>query len=371
MKLCLACALALFVLAGCGQPSVPASVADTRLLAKETAVVSGNADPTPPATATIESLTFALELFIQKEKYEKALALAEKALKLEPDNTSVLFLAAQLSQNLGMTRVQAGGDRKTANEFLIRSADFMRRIQKTDSELANVEKQIMNLTFYNEACAYATNGENQKAMASLVDAVEAGFDDIRLIDSNTDLADLRTTSEFRDFFGARRDEEQRRRMAIAEKQLADQKSFAFDFDLVSTNGQSIKLADYKGKVLIVDFWGTWCPPCRQEIPHLVELLKNHRGAGLEIVGINYERGDASQFNAMINDFAKVFGISYPCLIGDDATLGRLKNFRGFPTTLFIDPSGKVRLRVAGYRPYDQLEAVVQVLLSEAEDSGGN
>lgn len=150
--------------------------------------------------------------------------------------------------------------------------------------------------------------------------------------------------------------------------IAAQEPFEFDFDLLSTAGQTVKLADFKGKVLIVDFWGTWCPPCRQEIPHFVELLKNHRGAGLEIVGINYERGDPAEFNELINTFAKENSVTYPCLLGDKATQNRVPNLEGFPTTLFIDRSGKVRLQIVGYHPYDHLEIIVQTLLSEADGS---
>jgi thiol-disulfide isomerase/thioredoxin len=361
----LACALALIVLAGCGGPNAQAPVAGARSPAKTTATDPENDSP---ATATIESLTFTLEYFIQNEKYERALTLAEKALELEPDNAHVLFIAAQLTQSLGTTIVQAGGDRKAANELLISSSDYVRRFQVSDRQLAAAKRQFMSLVYYNASSAYAFNGDNEKAMAELVDAVEAGFHDYRLIESNRDLADLRKTPLYIEFFDARRAKEQRQRLAKAKERMAGQEPFEFDFDLVSTNGKSIKLADYKGKVLIVDFWGTWCQPCRQEIPHLVELLKNHRDAGLEIVGINFETGDAAEFNDMIKDFAKEFGISYPCLLGDDVTLGRLQNFVGFPTTLFIDPSGKVRLQATGYQRYEQLEAVVQALLSEFDDS---
>jgi thiol-disulfide isomerase/thioredoxin len=358
-----ACALTLIVLVGCGRPDSPAPIARKRQPA--------NSGQNNRPVATIESLTFALQHSIQNENNEAALKFAELALGLEPDNISMLLLSAQLAQNLGMTRLKAGGDRETAGEFLIRSADFMRRIQKTGSKLNDLEKEFMCLTYYHEVCAQASKDDLEKAMAALIDAVEVGFKDYRLVESNADLADLRKTQEYQDYFGARREEDLRRRLAIANEKLAGQQSFEFDFDLVSTNGNSIKLADYKGKVLIVDFWGTWCPPCLKEIPHFVELLKNHQEAGLEIVGINYERGDATKFKDNINDFAKEFGVTYPCLLGDEVTRKRVKGLNSFPTTLFIDPSGKVRLMVKGYHPYDHLEAIVLALLAEAGDSPDN
>ncbi len=68
--------------------------------------------------------------------------------------------------------------------------------------------------------------------------------------------------------------------------FAKNKPFDFDFELVDTDGQPIALANFAGKVLIVDLWGTWCPPCQKEIPHLIALQQKFEEAGLVIVGLN-------------------------------------------------------------------------------------
>lgn len=144
-------------------------------------------------------------------------------------------------------------------------------------------------------------------------------------------------------------------------------SFDFDFTLTSVEGEQISLADYKGKVLIVDMWGTWCPPCRDEIPHFIQLLEKHNEAGLAIVGINYERGDPANWADVIKTFVEKFGVTYPCLIGDTET----KNMAGltaYPTTLFIDHTGKIRLKIVGYSEYDHLESIVEALLAEQNTS---
>lgn len=324
----------------------------------------------PDGPVTIESLTDSLQRSLQDQNFQEALKFAEQALELEPDSMSLLFMASQLAEQLGAQTAQAGVDRQAANDFFIKSADFVRRILKSQENLADPQRQYVSQVFYNEACAYATRGENEKALASLSAAFDAGFDDFQLIDSDADLVDLRKTPEFTQLVAPRREEHQVRRMAEVKEQIAAQEPFAFDFDLVSTAGKKVTLADYKGKVLIVDFWGTWCPPCRKEIPHFVELLDKHRDAGLEIVGINYENGDPAGFNELINKFATENGVTYPCLLGDEVTQNRVPNLEGFPTTLFIDRSGKVRLRVVGYHPYDHLETIVQALLSETEGSTG-
>ena len=100
----------------------------------------------------------------------------------------------------------------------------------------------------------------------------------------------------------------------------------------------LSLSGFKGKVLIVNLWGTWCPPCRREIPHFIALRNQHRDAGLEIVGINYERVPQAQWVEKIEAFIAEQDINYPCVIGDDATRKMIPEFRGYPTTLFIDRS---------------------------------
>ncbi|MBI3468679.1 MAG: TlpA family protein disulfide reductase [Planctomycetes bacterium] len=150
----------------------------------------------------------------------------------------------------------------------------------------------------------------------------------------------------------------------AEELLADFQPFDFPFALQDLNGKTVSLADYKGKVMIVDFWGTWCPPCLKEIPHFVELRKKHRAAGLEIVGVNYEQVPDDEARETVRKFVSDNGTAYPCVIGDETTQNMVPDFEGLPTTLFIDRSGKVRLMLRGYHSMQQLEAIVKTLLAE-------
>ena len=120
--------------------------------------------------------------------------------------------------------------------------------------------------------------------------------------------------------------------------------------------------------MIVDIWGTWCPPCREEIPHFIKL-KDAYADDLAIVGINYEDGEGDEVVERIRQFATERGMNYPCVIGDQATQDQVPNLQGFPTTLFLDREGKVRLKVVGYHPYEKLEAYINVLLSEGPAHG--
>jgi thiol-disulfide isomerase/thioredoxin len=140
---------------------------------------------------------------------------------------------------------------------------------------------------------------------------------------------------------------------------------AFDID-----GQKLDLRILKGKVAIVDLWGTWCPPCRQEIPNFVKLKETYGSSGLEIVGVNFERtartrGDAI---ALVRNVRTQLGINYRCVLGNQTIALQVPDFGAFPTTLILDRNGQVRSKVVGYHSYEQLEELVKPLLGL--DAGG-
>lgn len=147
-----------------------------------------------------------------------------------------------------------------------------------------------------------------------------------------------------------------------DERLSPAAMFPFDFALPDADGKTIALADYRGKVTLVDFWATWCPPCREEIPLFVELKQRYGKQGLEIVGIAYENrdGDVKQ---TIKNFIAEHGVNYPCVIGDVETRDQIPAFAGYPTTLFVDRQGQVRLTLTGGRELAVLESFVKELLS--------
>jgi thiol-disulfide isomerase/thioredoxin len=147
--------------------------------------------------------------------------------------------------------------------------------------------------------------------------------------------------------------------------LDENAPFSFNFDVVDVGGKRISKAALAGQVVIVDLWGTWCPPCRKEIPHFVALNKKFRDRGLAIVGLNNEQtADTAEAVAQVRKFCKSAGVDYPCAVVSDDLIAQIPGFQGFPTTLFIDRAGQVRLRVTGYHDLPFLEAAVKALLEE-------
>lgn len=133
-----------------------------------------------------------------------------------------------------------------------------------------------------------------------------------------------------------------------------------DFELqdVST-GKTVKLSDYRGKAVLLNFWATWCPPCKVEIPWFVDLQKQYANDGLVVLGVAMD--DASQQE--IAKFAKDMNINYPILLGTEEVGDAYGGVEGLPTSFYIGRDGKVVDRVAGLRSYGDVKEKVQAALN--------
>lgn len=153
----------------------------------------------------------------------------------------------------------------------------------------------------------------------------------------------------------------------SESSAGDETSlFAFDFQLNDIEGAPHSKADYAGKVIVADIWGTWCPPCRMEIPHFVELQEELGDQGLQMIGITDEQeSDPEVAIAQIRAFTESQPVNYPLLLATPETIGQVPDFQGYPTTLFIDRKGNVRLKIVGYTEKSELKAIITKLLAES------
>ena len=127
-----------------------------------------------------------------------------------------------------------------------------------------------------------------------------------------------------------------------------------DFDIPTFDGRTIKLSEYRGKVLVVDFWATWCPPCREEIPQLVRLAQQNRARGIEVIGLHIDdQGRSTQ--AAIKKFITSFDINYTVGMASNemfiAYLGTKEDT--IPQTLVFDRKGNA---IAHFVGYDQSHA---------------
>lgn len=109
-----------------------------------------------------------------------------------------------------------------------------------------------------------------------------------------------------------------------------------DFELISTNGKKIKLSDFKNKIVIIDFWATWCGPCRRGIPDLVSI-QNEFKKDVAVIGISLDRDTKSE----VVPFMKKYGINYPIVYGDDAVVKSYGGIEAIPTSFIIDKKGNI------------------------------
>jgi thiol-disulfide isomerase/thioredoxin len=131
-----------------------------------------------------------------------------------------------------------------------------------------------------------------------------------------------------------------------------------DFALKDLDGNTVRLSDYKGKVVIIDFWATWCGPCRRGIPDFVELQKEFGDEKLQILGVNLDRGDLS----VVPKFADQYNINYPILYSNDDVQMKYGPIRNIPTVFIVDKNGFVRDMRVGLYPKDFFVKAINMLL---------
>lgn len=123
-----------------------------------------------------------------------------------------------------------------------------------------------------------------------------------------------------------------------------------DFSLKTLDGKEAKLSDYRGQKVILNFWATWCPPCKAEIPHMEKYYKNHaKKDHVEILAVNLTKSDKDE--NYIKDFIKSYDMTYPVLLDTEGEQQKQYEIVTIPTTFIIDTKGVIQKKIVG--PMDQ------------------
>jgi peroxiredoxin len=132
------------------------------------------------------------------------------------------------------------------------------------------------------------------------------------------------------------------------------------FELPDLAGGRVSLAALKGKVIVLDFWATWCGPCLKELPDYAEFWRKNQGKGVEVIGVVFESGEPQE----IQDFVRENRIPYRQLLGDDKLQEAFQANQGFPTTFVIDGQGMIRTTILGSTPhkFEKLQQTVDAAL---------
>jgi thiol-disulfide isomerase/thioredoxin len=137
-------------------------------------------------------------------------------------------------------------------------------------------------------------------------------------------------------------------------------------------GQPVDSEQFKGKVVVLDFWATWCGPCTHEMPGLVDLQKKYAGDGLVVIGVALDEPGTSALKvpAVVKRYVAKYLVSYPIVIGDDKVQADFGGMDAIPTTFIIDRDGVIRDKKVGALPAAQFERrILKVLKPEAAKAG--
>jgi peroxiredoxin len=229
--------------------------------------------------------------------------------------------------------------------------DYEEAVAAYEEALRNVEpaeRLEYPAVLYNMACSYARLGDAAKSLDCLRSSLDAEPLFVDYARSDEDLASVREDPAFTDLIA-------RAESRAAEAEIANMTvkpgEPAPDFTLSDIYGSSYTLSAFRGKPVVLNIWATWCPPCRLEIPELVEFARDHKGEAV-VLSISVDEPGAD-----VAGFAEELGINYPVLRDDGETAtAYLRVGRGIPQTYFIDAEGIVQGHILGAAGRDTFEA---------------
>ena len=134
--------------------------------------------------------------------------------------------------------------------------------------------------------------------------------------------------------------------------------------LVDLQGRPLSLETYRGKIILLNFWATWCPPCRAEMPDLIKYQEQYQSQGLQIIGITYPPEEPSN----VRRFTKDMGVNYPVAIGTEGTKSSFSQDEALPMTVVIDREGKVLDVIKGILLPEEFDEKIKPLLRQSQRS---
>ena len=147
-------------------------------------------------------------------------------------------------------------------------------------------------------------------------------------------------------------------IALSAPAVLGQAAVAPELALKDLNGRTVRLSAYRGKVVVINFWATWCPPCRAEMPDLIRLQREYASHGLQIIGITFPPENKTR----VQRFARSLKVNYPIVLGTRQIRDRFSSEETLPLTVVIDRDGKVNDIISGILLPEEFDEKIKPLL---------
>ena len=350
---------------GCGDSGDP--VVSENTPKQESTTASEQAPPPRKESAPLDPVI--ADLVSEFEDLPGEFAEIKAAYDADNSDTSAVQSYVGTLLNLAMMHSQRNQEEQSMTA-LTRAGKALLKAEEAGVEFP--ASDLRPTVHYGYACVLSKQGQADQALNLLNRAIETGFTNMPMLKGDEDLTSVRELPTYATQLATwethfeelkKRNEELQKEHA--KEALAKGEGFPFSFDLVDVNGKPVALETYKGRVCVVDIWATWCGPCRQEIPSFVKLQDKYSKYGFQMIGLNAENGPSENAKAeIVKNYMANNSMNYPCALITDDVLGQVPELKGYPTTLFIDHRGEIRLQSVGFHDYTYMSTVVEELLKE-------
>lgn len=135
-------------------------------------------------------------------------------------------------------------------------------------------------------------------------------------------------------------------------------NLAPDFELTTLDGRKVKLSDYRGKKVILNFWATWCPPCRAEIPDMDKFYSSYKDKDIVILGVNLTKAEQDQTS--VKSFIKEYRVTYPIPLDKESLVAEMYQVSAIPTSYIIDPQGTIIQKIVGPMDFETMKSLLSI-----------